>query len=512
MGIELLSLKQEEIMKLRNIYIVFALVLCLFSCAKDNGNYNYIDVPKIEIKDETKEGTLFVQQGVSLKLNPEVNLNGNKDEIAYEWFVYLNSASASYVQDSTKIANTKNLDYVIDPKLFTIGETYKLTYKVTNKATGISSFYFYQLSISDLFTQGWMFLEDKAGKADLSMILNNGTIYHDIYSFRNSESPIVNPKSFTISTASISDDVGPSGKKYYIAGEHDGVEIDGTTMKKRFDYNFLFFAPPTEIKPQYMAWGGSSGNNVGIIVNAGHVHINMVGGFPGAKKFGAQLRAPEHGYDYELAPQHISGNTYTDTYNVVMYDKRNKRFYGVTTSALNKFDDANQTASIFDMNNVGLDLIKLDSSNITEIRNAIMKDNNGKGYLLQFRTLRNASNPSITIGKQEISAPGIASAADVTCSTLSPHLFYANASKLIRYEVTSNSYNEEYSFPANETVTKIKFQKHGYGNAVPRLIVTTWNGTEGKVYYFKISQNGSVEGLDKTFTGFGKIIDLAFKF
>ncbi|MFZ4262463.1 PKD-like family lipoprotein [Sphingobacterium sp. HJSM2_6] len=495
-----------------NLFLAFALGLIMFSCAKDNGNYNYTDIPKIGINDESTTGTLFVQQGVALKLNPEVQLNGNKDDLSYEWFVYLNSASASYVQDSTKIATSKNLDYVIDPKIFTIGENYKLTYKVTNKATGISSFYFYQISISDLFTQGWMFLEDKSGKADLSMILNNGTVYHDIYSFRNSESPLYKPKAFSISNASISDDVGPSGKKYYIVADKDAVELDGTTMKKRFDYNYLFFAPPTVINPQYMAWGGSSGNNVGIIVNEGHVHINMVGGFPGAKKFGAQLRAPQHGYDYELAPQHISGNTYTDTYNVIMFDARNQRFYGVTTSALNSFDDANQTSSIFDMNNIGLDLIKLDSSNIIEIRNAVMKDNDGKGYLLQFRTHRNANNPSITIGKQEINAPGISSALDVSSSTLSPHLFYANNTQLIRYEVTSNAYTSEYTFPANETVTKIKFQKHGYGNAVPRLIVTTWNGTEGKVYFFKITQSGSVEGLDKTFTGFGKIIDLAYKY
>ena len=499
-------------LSLKPIYLTFILGLSLWGCAKDKGNYDYKNLQKIEIQDQQVSGTIFVQQGASLKLSPNINLNGNSEDLSYEWFVYLNSPSASYIQDSTKIASTKELDYIVDPTIFTIGETYKLTYKVTNNQTGISSFYFYQLSISDLFTKGWMFLENKQGKADLSMILNDGTIYHDIYTFRNPGSPIYNPKCFTISHASITDDVGPSGKKYYIVGENDAVELDGTTMLKRFDYNFLFFAPPTTINPQYIAWGGSSGNNIGMIVNNGHVHINMVGGFPGAKKFGAQLRSPENGYDYALAPQHISGNTYTDTYNVIMYDTMNKRFYGVTTSALNAIEDANQTANIFDMNDVGLDLIKLDSSNVTEIRNAIMKDEMGKGYLLQFRTLRNASNPSITVGKQEISSPGIAQAADVTASTLSPHLFYVYDSKIYRYEVTSNTFTVEYSLPSNEVVTKIKFQKHGYGNAIPRLIVTTWNGSEGKVYYFKVSQTGTIESLDKTYTGFGKIIDLAFKY
>ena len=498
--------------KFNILSIFFCLLLLFIGCAKDHGNYNYTDIPKINIADATKTGTIFVKQGESLKLSPTIDLNGNVDNLTYEWFVYLNSASASYVQDSTRIATTKTLDYVMNPDLFTIGENYKLTYKVTNRETGLSAFYFYQLSISDLFTQGWIFLEDKAGKADLSMILRDGTVYHHIYSERNPTAPIVNPKSFTISPFSVADDVGPDGKKFYLVGGNDGIELDGTTMKKRFDYDFLFFNTPSVIKPDYIGWGGANGSNVGLLLNDGLLHANMVGGFPGAKKFGAQLRTPTLGYDYNLAPQHVSGNAYNDTYNIIMFDKIHRRFYSVTSSALLAFEEANQTASVFDMNNLEMDLIALDSSNVLAVRNAIMKGDDNKGYLLQFRMLRNAENPSITVGKQEIVSPGIASATQVTTSTLSPHIFYSYNDKIYRYEVPSNSYSEEYRLPANEIVTKIKFQKHGYGNAIPRLIVATWNGTEGKVYYFKISQTGTIESLDKTYTGFGKIIDLAYKY
>lgn len=496
-----------------NITYVFIILLILcVGCAKDHGNYSYIDIPKIGIDDATKTGTIFVKQGEQLKLAPTVQLNGNVDDLSYEWFVYLNSASASYVQDSTRIGTSKSLDYAVDPTIFTIGETYKLTYKVTNNKTGIAAFYFYQLSISDLFTQGWMFLEDKAGKADLSMILRDGTVYHDIFSFRNPTTPIANPKSFTISPFSVSDDVGPNGKKFYMTGANDAIELDGTTMKKRFDYDYLFFNAPSVVKPNFIGWGGANGSNVGLLINDGLLHANMVGGFPGAKKFGAQLRTPTLGYDYNLAPQYVSGNAYNDTYNIIMFDQIHRRFYSVTSSALLAFEAANQTASIFDMNDVGMDLIALDSSNVSTVRNAIMKGDDNKGYLLQFRMLRNAENPSITVGKQEIVSPGIATVSQITASTLSPHLFYVYDGKIYRYEVTSNSYSEEYNLPANELVTKIKFQKHGYGNAIPRLIVTTWNGNEGKVYYFKISQTGTIESLDKIFTGFGKIIDLAYKY
>ncbi|HMR20298.1 MAG TPA: hypothetical protein PKA53_13425, partial [Sphingobacterium sp.] len=310
----------------------------------------------------------------------------------------------------------------------------------------------------------------------------------------------------------IPDDVGPNGKKYYLVGQHDAVELDGTTMIKRFNYDFLFFTAPDVFNPSYIAWGGGDGNSLGLLINDGHLHPNFVGGFPGAKKFSAQLKSPTYEYDYVLAPQHISGTGYSDTYNIIMYDQRNKCFYNVVYNALRSFDTAVVGPAIFDMNDVGLDLIKLDSSNVTEIRNAVMTDGAGTGYLLQFRTHRTAEQPIVTVNKQTIDAPGIASAADVTCSTLSPHIFYVAGGKLYRYEVPSNTYTEEYALPAGEELTQIKFQRHGYGNAQPRLIVCTWNGIEGKVYYFRVNPNGSLGELDKTYTGFGKIIDLAYKF
>lgn len=495
------------------LYICFlALTFMVGACAKDNGNYTYTDIPSITFEDENNNGKIFIRQGEALKLSPTIKLNGNNDDLEFEWFVYLNSASASYVQDSALIGTTQNLDYIVDPEIFTIGEDYKLTYKVTNKQNGLSYFYFYQLTVSDLFTTGWMFLEDKQGNADLSMILNDGTIYRNIYTERNSEHPISGPKAFTISDRSISDGVGPDGKKYYIIGDGDAVELDGTTMRKRFEYDFLFFTPPTVRKPSYIAWGGGGGNNIGLLVNEGQLHANMVGGFPGAKKFSAGLQSPNHGYEYELAPQHVSGTAYGDTYNVIMYDQQNECFYDVTYNSLRIFDAAAIDSDIFDMNDVGLDLLKLDFSNIAEIRNAVMTDGAGSGYLLQFRTHRTADQPVITINKQVITSPGIASATDMTCSTLSPHIFYVAGSTLYRYEVSSDLYTEEYTLPVGEELTKIKFQAPGNGNAQSRLVVCTWNGTEGKVYYFRVNPNGSLGTLEETFNGFGKIIDLAYKF
>ncbi len=497
-----------------SLALIFLLTFAT-SCYKDHGNYDYVAIAPLAIQDTLISGQIYVQQGGTLRLTPQIQLNGNAEDFSYDWFVYLNSASASYVQDSTRISTSKNLDYTVDPNIFTIGEDYKLTYKVTNNRNGLSYYYFYQLTVSDLFTQGWIFLEEKNNTADLSMVLKSGEIYRQIYSFRNADSPIKDPVSFTISPRSISDAVGPDGKKFYIVGKTDAIELDGTTMKKRFDFNYLFFTPPTAKAPSYIAWGGAGTSNLGLLVNNGNLHVNQVGGFPGAKKFTTQLTSPSNGYDYVLAPQYTPGNrinNVSDIYDIIMYDQKNKRFYDVSAGALKKFDDVAINSAVFDMNNVGLDLIKLDSSNVQTLRNAIMKDSGGKGYLLRFKTTRSAEDPYITVSKAEIHAPGIAQALDVVCSTLTPHLFYAFDGKLYRYEVTSDTYKEAFSFGAGETLTRIKFERHGYGLNTPRLVLATWNGVEGKVYYLPVGADGNVGILDKTYTGFGKIIDMELKF
>lgn len=498
-------------MKIKYTLVLIVLSTFFVSCYKDKGNYDYKEITPLLITDKGQTEKIFIRQGEKLLLTPDVNLNGNTNELTFEWFVYLNSASASYVQDSTKISTQQVLDYVVDPTIFNIGEDYKLTYKVTHRTTGLSYFYFYQLTVADLFTTGWVFLQDKSNLAELSMILKNGDIYHNIYSQRNPSHPIRNPKSLTISPRSISDGVSSDGKKFYIVGKDDAIELNGTTMQKRFDFEYLFFTAPTGRQASYIAWAGSDGNNLGVLINAGNLHTNIVGGFPGAKKFGPQLASPENSYDYTLAPQLISGYLYSDTYNIIMYDQRNKRFYDVTSTALKKFDDAAMDKSIFDMNKVDLDLIKLDSSNVLTMRNAIMKDDKGAGFLLQFNTTRTSGMPIITVNKQQINSPEIAAATDVSCSTLSPHLYYATGPKLYCYEVPSDTYALAHNFGA-EMVTRVKFEKHGYGNAKPRLIVTTWDGNEGKVYFFKLETDGRVGALEKTIKGFGKIIDLAFKY
>ncbi|MCH5686069.1 hypothetical protein LWM68_18525 [Niabella sp. W65] len=51
------------------------------------------------------------------------------------------------------------------------------------------------------------------------------------------------------------------------------------------------------------------------------------------------------------------------------------------------------------------------------------------------------------------------------------------------------------------------------GTGQQRLVVATWNGSEGKVYFFNVSAVGDLGGsYTHVFNGFNKIIDFAYKY
>jgi hypothetical protein len=507
---------------MKSKYFCYTLCLLILSlvfagCYKDKGNYNYTTINKINVTDPAAESRIYIYQGDTLKLSPQVNQTISTEGLTYLWFAYNNSPNSSYALPKDTIAQTSSLNYVIDPNIFVLGESYKLTMKVTDPKTGVSSFIFYDLTIANKLAEGWMLLEERAsGSGDISMILPNNTIERNVYSSINPSSPLGKPVAVCATTFSVTDDLSPSGKRIYLLTENDGLELDALTMQKKFPFGYLYFAAPSVVKPTFQGWTAylyrdNPYQRMGVSVNNGKVHVNLVGGFPGIKKWGEALSTPEGSFDYDMAPDIAGATTYSATYPVVMFDKKYKRFYSVGTTKLASFPEAAST--VFDMNNVGLDLLRLDSSSVTDVWNAVMKDPaTSTPYLLQFKTVATAADPVITLSKTAMNAPGLVNTNVITASTLTPHIYYASGNSIFKYETTSNTSVNAYSFPSGENVVQMEYQKAVPGIGESRLVVATWNGTEGKVYYFSISPLGDLgASYSNMFTGFAKIVDMAYK-
>ncbi|MCR6721192.1 MAG: hypothetical protein NVV59_13115 [Chitinophagaceae bacterium] len=98
--------------------------------------------------------------------------------------------------------------------------------------------------------------------------------------------------------------------------------------------------------------------------------------------------------------------------------------------------------------------------------------------------------------------------------------------KVYRYDYsgTNDAYVQLDGFAGNENITGIRLFKatlnsnnsvadfNNTNNTV--LFVSTWNGSEGKVYEYSINAASGVINPTpvKTYTGFGRVADMMFKF
>ncbi|TDQ11156.1 PKD-like family lipoprotein [Pedobacter metabolipauper] len=517
-------------MNFKNNKILSALLLLTLTyttgCYKDKSNDGLTPINTVQITDPLTAGTVTVFQGDVLRLKPTLTLSMTEkmDKLEFSWLVYNSNGQISLASPRAVISNQYELNYLIQGEPFILGEPYIVRLAVKDTETGVISYINYKVSIGNKYGTGWLVLEDKAGNGDLSFIFPDSTVEHQIYSSRNT-APLVGPKKLELTPFVITDGISDVGKRLYILAETGSQEYNYLTMVKKFDYGFEFYIAPTIQKPTVMTWlsttsGSTRSANIGIVINNGKAHSNLVGGFPGTKKWGDIALTPQGTTNYSLAPYAVGGPGVA----AMIYDNTSKRFYNIIAfsntpgaGSLTAFPAIANTPGQFDLNNVGKTMIFQDSSDVVHTYNSVMKGDDNLPYLYRYKTANTSTaTPNLSISNIQMNAPGILNYTAAASSTNTGHIYYSNANVISRYEVGSNSIVETYTFPAGENVTAIKYAKYNFNDkeAVKRarLVVGTWNGTEGKLYYFALSQTGSIGSYTKQFTGFGKIVDLAYKY
>lgn len=497
--------------------LLFITIALATGCYKDDSIEAVKAVNAISLADENTQRIISVSHGDTLRLHPtiEQTLGTTEADLSFQWMVY--HRGNNLVVPDTVVSTARNLDLEIKGVPFTLGENYKLRYIVTDNRTGVKSFLAYDLTIANRFTRGWLLLEDRNGQGDLSMILPDESVVHNIYTERNTQ-PLIGPRKLELLPFNVSEDISLTGPRLFLIAQQGSQECNYLTLEKKFDYNYLFFIPPVVDNPQRMiytntVWGTSVYANLGVAITNGKVHSNFIGGFPGVKKFGAENLTPDGTQDYSVAPyiaQSVNyGATGTAYYNAIVYDNSGKRFFNVGGVALQSFPTTVSDPNAFDMNNVGMEMIFLDSANVVNHHNIVMKSADNQPYLLRLRTQSTEADPIITLEKKLMDAPGILSMNTASGSTRTPHIYYAADNVLQRYEVTSNMTTALHSFGAGEQITFLKYRRAGFTDE-PVLLAATWDGTTGKVYAFRVNASGGIS-LDKTYSGFGKIVDMAYK-
>ncbi|WP_256005744.1 PKD-like family lipoprotein [Pedobacter deserti] len=512
--------------KYKILHVILLVVgSAITGCYKDDSTLDTIPVNTVEISDPANLTQIVKFQGDSLKLKPTLSqsLGSRIDELEFKWIYYQNNGSISLASPRFEVSNEYELKIAISNE-YVLGEPYVFRLEVKDKKAGVASYINYNVLIGNKYGVGWLILEDKAGAGDLSFIFNDYTAEHQVYTSRNT-AVLRGPRKLEITPFPVGDEISATGKRLYILADQGSQEYNYLTMVKKFDYSFLFFKAPASINPTVMTWtsqytySGVRSPSLGIAINGGKLHSNLVGGFPGIKKWGDVAQNPQKNQNYDLAPFVVGGTTFP----AVVYDNLDKRFYHVqaynpspVAGTLEPFPTGTTSnvsnPAIFDMNNVGMTMIFQDSTEVLHEYNAIMKSEDNLPYMLRYKTVNTTTAPIITIQKLLMNAPDILSYSAAAASTTSPSLYYAKGNIIRRYETSSNTVLETYSFPANETVTAMKYARYSQGGQGSKLVVATWNGTVGKVYFFTTGPTGAMGSYTNVVGGFAKIVDLAYKY
>ncbi|MDR6783985.1 hypothetical protein ABIE26_002626 [Pedobacter africanus] len=493
--------------------LCFLMLFAAFSCKKDTGNYDYHEINSVDFSGINSSYNALL--GQKFQINPVLKFSldnsGNADRYSYEWFA-LNKADVLPAEKRKNLATTRNLDIVLQIP----SGVYDVYYNVTDKETGVTYRTTFVLRVETTIYEGWMVMNDVNGNARVDMIskINDQyTTIFDVLGTTGSELALkgkplsVNCYTYNFSTYGI-----------YFSTDQGTNRVDPETFKWKNTYNLAYevvanvpagfhadFLAPVKIETgnSYMYSGGNVYYYFYIYqINYG-TPINLVKG---------------ESTSFRAAPFVISlRDPATFTATAVMFDVDKKRFLRHNNN------DANVSTfsanSLFDFNNVGMDLLHMEYSpfNGGDVF-AILKNPAGKIYLARF----NAST-GIQTYFDEIQATDIAVAEKFAVSPVYGYLFYSAGGKVYEYD-TSLKTSKLMLNKGAEKISLMKFHEFGragssrpyYQSRRNQLMVCSYDPAlpadkNGKMELFEVpSLNGDlVKG--ETYSGFGKIVSVDYR-
>lgn len=479
----------------RYFIILIALFFALVSsCSKDKGNYDLVPINEIKITDKEPDN-IQIFQFETLKINPviEQTKGTNEDKLIYSWSTYLTANPPT----SFPLGNSKNLDARIEVK----PGKYTILFMVKDTETGVSFFKEYKMEVTTRLGEGWLALEDMPnGKQEISMINIAGEVMHNLYGNANI-GQVLPDNCHTIKVLNTAYGL----QNVFILGETNAVEVDYISLKKFEEFKAWFYTPPTTINIQNYFYGALGAS--GFIINNDELYSLSFLNANDRLKFGAPIKG-----DWKIS-NFAFPHTYSDY--TLLYDTKNQRFLRHLSSAITTL--SNPAGSAFDPNNVGKQLV-FGGPSSGNFYNCLMKNNNDdKYYVYRVNSAYNAS--IIATDKYDVEdAPEIKNAKFFASSGLYLHIYYAVDNKIYLLDIPAKKSRLVYTFPTGTEITAIKLKQSTnlivyYPDNNKEFVAATYQGGQGKIYKFTISNTGDFSGntFTKEYIGFNRVKNLEYK-
>ena len=167
---------------MKKMYYIIGLLLVLVGlagCSDDKGNYDYAWIPQASVATIKVDGVY--QVGDPLVIRPTVYFTKagmenssvedvfSEDDYEYYWIAKRYVKSLGRIVCDT-IGRERNLNYIIDLS----PDNYMVEYQIYNKTRDIRWLSKFTLQITLSAPEGWLFLEDNSGQAELSIYVRLG--------------------------------------------------------------------------------------------------------------------------------------------------------------------------------------------------------------------------------------------------------------------------------------------------------------------------------------------------
>jgi hypothetical protein len=491
----------------KKIQTQFALIMLLtlvYSCANDEGNYNYTDINTVNVTGIEKNYTVYTGEYFKLVpvLNPTKDDGTNPNRYSFEW-IAVNTARPS---DKITIATTKDFDGLVK---LPPGK-YDIYYFIKDLVTGVTGQQKpFTLNVVSSIYEGWLVIGDADGKPRLDMV----SIIPGI-----AEPRIIN------------DVLDAAGSALKLGGKAVDVECFGSPLSTSTVYGIYVTSTETgttRIDPDSFSWaqsqniayetiGGSFDTNFGvdfmkssaagenIIYSKGNIYTYV-------KVQQIKYGLPQNILDTETKPFYaapfIADNQGSGS-TPIFFDKDLRRFVRLNPLKGNcsSMPPLTPSPTVLDWNNTNSDLVFMTTSNFNSFENfAVLKNiTTGKFYLLRFNKAL-----AQTYYKEILNAPDFDKASKFAVSTDSGYLFYSVGGKLYEYDNGIQSAKLMLDKGADQ-ITYLDFNARAKTFA-KKLIVGSYDGKAGKLELFTVPPvNGNLV-LDNTYTGLCKIVDVAYR-
>ncbi|MBD0824898.1 PKD-like family lipoprotein [Aestuariibaculum marinum] len=489
--------------KLKNL-ILLGMIIALFSCMEDEGNYDYREINEVAITG-LEENYQYLQLDY-FDIVPELSFTQGEqsNKFSYKWEA-LQRSQGTGGDRVFFISSEKNLTerVTLNPG------AYDIYYTVKNLETNVETQYTCGLDVVTAVYEGWVMLTDNNSGPRLDMLSKLNDEYTPLYDvLEGSGLELTGEPGFVYT--------GPIVRGFYgiyVSTSGNGtVKLEPNNFSWNESYNIaneFVTNQPIDLEVDAL---GSSNSLWAYTIKDGNIY-HYYG--PWNKYYGVRVNHVNNEF-FEASPWIVVERVWN---YAVFYDNTNKRFvrndqlYGMTTVMPNPPESSRK----FDYT-TGKDLKFMVSNNFGNTWNgtvfAVLNDpSDNKDYLAVFV---NWNGQQRHYG--EIVAPDFDKATSYAVSPNYGYLFYAVGSKVYQYDFTTQQ-TKTMIDKGSELISLIKFENYfsnKYSDLRNKLMVCSYDpsgqdGANGTLEFYDVPPVNEQIILEESYTGFGKIMSIAYR-